>query len=136
MATRAETYIYEGTTGIACIYKHYDGYPSGHGMFLAEFLNRITVINGIGRGRDVLGVFANGIGCLAAQLVAAMKDAVGDVYLQPFNGEGNVHVDYIYRVYFDEDFKCKIVVASGGNPEILFEGDVEAFFEFCKQDGE
>ena len=48
------------------IYNHYDGYPSGLGVTLADYLQDFIVVNGLGSGQ---GQVANGIGCLAAQVI-------------------------------------------------------------------
>ena len=60
------------------IYNHYDGYPSGLGVTLADYLQDFTVVNGLSTGQ---GRVANGIGCLAAQTVKYLKDEPGQIYL-------------------------------------------------------
>ena len=60
------------------IYNHYDGYPSGLGVTLADYLQDFTVVNGLSTGQ---GKVANGIGCLAAQTVQHIKEGPGNVYL-------------------------------------------------------
>ena len=47
MGTRSLTYVYDGQTPIMCMYRQYDGYLSGHGQELANFLNELTLGNGI-----------------------------------------------------------------------------------------
>ena len=39
MGTRSLTFVYEGEKPIVNMYRQFDGYPSGHGAELAEFLN-------------------------------------------------------------------------------------------------
>ena len=53
------------------IYNHYDGYPSGLGVTLADYLQDFTVVNGLGSRQ---GKVANGMGCLAAQTVKYLKN--------------------------------------------------------------
>jgi hypothetical protein len=60
------------------IYNHYDGYPSGLGVTLADYLQDFTVVNGLSTGQEKV---ANGIGCLAAQTVKYLKDEPGQIYL-------------------------------------------------------
>ena len=60
------------------IYNHYDGYPSGLGVTLADYLQDFTVVNGLSIDQ---GKVANGIGCLAAQTVKYLKDEPGQIYL-------------------------------------------------------
>ena len=58
-------------------YKHWDGYPEGLGVTLASYLDDYIIANGLSTGYQ--GPVANGIGCLAAQLVGLLKDEPGNV---------------------------------------------------------
>ena len=92
MATRALINFVEREDGVSFsehpgvdkihtqIYHHYDGYPEYLGMRLANFLDGYDVVNGLSIGYQ--GPVANGMGCLAAQLVSYIKDKPGNVYLQ------------------------------------------------------
>ena len=81
------------------MYRQYDGYPKGHGIDLAEFLDDFTVVNGLGADTYPLKI-ANGYSCLAAQLVAHFKDGPGGIYLETLEGElGDSWEEYIYTVY-------------------------------------
>jgi len=62
------------------MYRQYDGYPSGHGVELVDFINSGKVVNGL--GADDRNVF-NGAGCLAAQMIAHFKNGAGGFYLMP-----------------------------------------------------
>lgn len=64
------------------IYQHSDGYLSGLGRKLAEFLENIK-FEGYSFEERVVGKAANGMGCLAAQIVAYLKDDWGHVYIVP-----------------------------------------------------
>jgi hypothetical protein len=57
------------------MYRQFDGYPEGHGLELAGFLEGIEMVNGIPCGRTVgpQPRYANGMGCLAAQVVGHFK---------------------------------------------------------------
>ena len=81
MGTRSLTHVIEtwnDKTGkqkkqcLMTMYRQYDGYPSGMGDELADFLKDGVVVNGI--GMDEKRRVFNGAGCLAAQLVAHFKD--------------------------------------------------------------
>jgi len=108
MGTRSLTVFFEtyteSNTGkkrkneIVTMYRQYDGYPSGHGKELAEFLADGKVVNGFGLDG---GKQFNGIGCLAAQVVAHFKDGVGGFYLQ--RGNKNSGEEYRYHVIHDYD---------------------------------
>jgi len=92
MATRALINFVERKDGVSFsehpgvdkihtqIYHHYDGYPEYLGVRLANFLDGYDVVNGLSTGYQ--GPVANGMGCLAAQLVSYIKDEPGNVYLQ------------------------------------------------------
>jgi len=105
MGTRSLTVI-ENEDGkeIVVMYRQFDGYPEGHGVELAEFLKSIHLVNGLGltETRKV----ANGMGCLAAQLIAHFKDEPGQFYLYPA-GTRDCWEDYVYYVYASGD-QCRI----------------------------
>ena len=86
---------------IVTMYRQYDGYPSGHGVDLAEFLAGGKLVNGLGYQEKEL-VF-NGMGCLSAQVVAHFKEGAGSIYLQSATkGSGE---NYRYQVIGDFDTK-------------------------------
>ena len=76
------------------VYKHYDGYPNGHPVDLAEFLKDFKIVNGVPFGDD--SKMANGLGCLAAQYVAAFKMGPGDMYIE---NQDTQHGDIEYVTY-------------------------------------
>ena len=122
MGTRCLTYVYEGNSPLICLYRQFDGYPSGHGAELGDFLKGIQLGNGIA-GKPEMGTFANGMGCLAAQLIAHFKKSVGGFYIHLVTDSGGV--DYEYHVYAN-----KVVVK---NPdEVVFSGSRKDFVKFCK----
>ena len=80
------------------VYKHYDGYPSGHPTELANWLINKRIVNGISIDpRDE----ANGLGCLAAGYVAAFKMGAGDIYIEsPDTQHGDIeYVTYVWGDY-------------------------------------
>ena len=81
------------------IYNHYDSYPEGLGVELAEFLGDFKVVNGLGRDE---GKVANGMGCLAAQLIADIKKNPGNVYLEKPDSKRS-WIDYVYYVWVKEN---------------------------------
>jgi len=122
MGTRALVNVRdEGGSVILCMYSQFDGYPSGLGSDLAKFLKNIKLVNGF-TGKEPLPV-ANGMGCLAAQLVAYFKKEVGQYYLvDPTVEHGE---DYIY------DITEKKVKVRNYRDEILFDDSWYLFREFC-----
>ena len=106
------------------VYKHYDGYPEGHPVDLAKFLNGFSVVNGIGQDTHKV---SNGLGCLAAQYVSAFKEQAGDVYIENPDTEHD-WIEYITYVWstdnkdiwmsiFDTDEGCIFV----GKPQQLID---------------
>ena len=102
MSTRSIT-VLEDDQGaeIVVMYRHFDGYPAGHGAMLQKFLAPFTVHNGITGNEPE--PFANGAACLAAQIVAefkvslANKQLAGNIYLYPA-GTRDCGAEYIYTV--------------------------------------
>ena len=78
------------------VYKHWDGYPSGHPVELAEFLKEFKIVNGVPYGDD--SKMANGLGCLAAQYIAAFKMKAGDLYVESPDTERD-WIEYITYVW-------------------------------------
>jgi len=84
---------------IATMYRQSDGYPSGMGKDLAEFLIDGRLVNGISINEK--GVVYNGMGCLAAQVVAHFKKGAGGIYLQRKNKNSGEEYRYIIIGDFD-----------------------------------
>ena len=127
MGTRSLTFVYEdtgdGQEPVMCMYRQYDGYPSGHGAELAEFLMPFELVNGYDDNAEVNKV-ANGMSCLAAQMIVNFKKSVGGFYLHaPVLGR-DYSQEYEYHVYED-----KVVIQNPG--EIIFSGTYKEFSTFC-----
>lgn len=130
MGTRALTFVYDADNQpILNLYSQYDGYIEGHGRELAEFLAGKKIVNGFGSESKAL---ANGMGCLAASLVANFKETVGGFYIHSVT-ETDCGQDYEYHVYKD-----RVKVLGPGsifNPGVnanLFEGTWAEFAEFAR----
>ena len=126
MGTRSLTYVYDGETPIMCMYRQYDGYLSGHGQELANFLNELTIGNGISDKPDLF-TFANGMGDLAAQMIVWFKKTPGGFYIHPVDLNQDCWQEYEYHVY-----ENKVVVVShffdNENPtEQIFNGSWNEF---------
>ena len=76
-----------------------DGYPSGMGQDLLDFVNQFTVVNGISIVEE--RKIANGMACFAAQLVAYFKDGAGGYYLHAPTTDFKNKKQY-YKTYFAE----------------------------------
>ena len=134
MGTRSLTFVYnEHNEAILNLYRQYDGYiEGGHGSELAEFLAGKKLVNGFGKESTDI---ANGMGCLAASLVANFKETVGGFYIHSVTST-DCSQDYEYHVYED-----KVIVK--GYPESFirfehgglvnrFEGSWEMFAKFAR----
>ena len=80
------------------VYKHYDGYPQGHPVDLAKFLNGFRIVNGLGSDTHKV---SNGLDCLAAQYIAAFKMEAGDLYVEnPDTEHGDIeYITYVWGDY-------------------------------------
>ena len=97
MGTRSLTIFKDGSDEIAVLYRQFDGYPSGHGKELRDYLKKFSgVTNGIAIGEKKKT--ANGMSCLAAQVIAHFKTDVGGFYLYPA-GTRDAGEEYRYTVY-------------------------------------
>ena len=147
MGTRALTFVYQGETPIINMYRQFDGYPMGHGQELATFLIGGSMVNGL--TTSDAPVF-NGMGCLAAQMIAHFKQTPGGFYIHPVT-DTECGQDYEYHVYqstevmpfgagesplrvrvTDRGFNMFGLTMSDKN-EALFDGTVEEFVEFCTE---
>ena len=110
MGTRSLTFVYdEQGNKIINLYRQFDGYPTGHGQELAEFLNEQE--------------YYNGANDLAALLVAHFKKEPMGFYLY-HPDEEDCGQDYEYHLY-----ENKVVVQDPG--EVIFEGNWNEFEKFC-----
>ena len=129
MGTRSLTYVYGGdreTKPLVCMYRQFDGYPSGHGQELIDFLKPIKLVNGL--GHDEKRKVANGMGCLAAQLIANFKTEPGQFYLHEPGLEQDSGQEYEYHI-FDHGIDVKDYYG-----KTIFSGDYKEFDIFCKED--
>ena len=141
MGTRSLTFVYEekSRTPIMCMYRQMDGYPSGHGKDLVDFLEPITIVNGIPFLNEPKSL-ANGAGCLAAQMVYHFKDGqVGGIYLLP-TGTKDAGQDYVYKITVPiidwkggrefnlDDYKISV---TDWNKKVIFRGNFSKFKNFC-----
>ena len=131
MGTRSLTFVYtdhydgEKPKPIINMYRQFDGYPSGHGAELAEFLSSFeAVVNGIpfGETRKV----ANGMGCLAAQMIANFKTSVGGFYIYPVTSK-DCGQEYEYHIYSDR------ITVKDYNGKAIFTGPWVQFAKFCTE---
>lgn len=122
----------------AVIYRHWDGYPSGHGRDLAKYLEGVSVVNG--KRLDSPETELNGPGRLAAYLVKRLHDDKHEPDLHTTRRACGQEYEYVISV--DENHLITVEVFSGPMTAFglggenctnrIFTGTVEAFAEFCK----
>lgn len=110
--------VHETKQNILCMYRQYDGYLSGHGAELAEFLQDFNVVNGYNSGTPERS--ANGMGCLAAQLIAHFKDGIGNIYIHNPDDK-DCGEEYTYTIY-EEGGKVCIRAYDVWAKKIIFDG--------------
>ncbi len=134
MGTRSLTRVFNKDVEILCLYRQFDGYPSGHGAELAAFVASRPFVNGISETR----VF-NGMGCFAAQLVAHMKHEAGGFYIYA-PGSKDCGEEFVYEVRgglgFDFAPLPIVIKVFSGSEAPLYEGDVAGFVAFCSDEQE
>lgn len=138
MGTRALTFVYDGDKAIVNMYRQYDGYPSGHGLELAEFLTRGELVNGL-TGKDTVSF--NGMGCLAASMIAKFKQTPGGFYIHSVE-DTECGQDYEYHVYeLAGELRVRVTdrgcnmfgLTMSDKNESLFDGTAREFFNYCTE---
>ena len=124
MGTRSLTTFIDNNTKeeIVVMYRQFDGYPSGHGRDLINFLDGIKVVNGIPGGKKSTQL-ANGISCLAAQVVSHFKKGVGDFYLHTADTR-DYGEEFVYTIY-SKDNELKVKVEDVYEDKVLFDGNTK-----------
>ena len=141
MGTRSLTYFYQDGKPFAAFYRQFDGYPDGHGAEIGKILAGIRLVNGYGMS-DKAGEVANGPGCLAAQIVAELKNesGIGGIYLINPDPENNKDgwQEYEYHIFVDsvgEGFKAEYVgrIECRDPERVIFSGDFASFYKWAQK---
>ena len=126
MGTRALTIFMDEGKELVVMYKQFDGYPDGLGVELAEFLKDFIMVNGIGVN-DTGKKIANGMGCLAAQVIAHWKEGAGGVYLYPA-GTRDVWEEFEYIITGEEGEMPELEIRHAENNLCLYKGSAEKVY--------
>lgn len=78
------------------LYAHHDGGFDAMGNRLKEFLSNFDIVNGIKSDDNVK--CANGMGCLAAQVIAHLKTGIGDIYI----ATNEIALEYTYYIHYSD----------------------------------
>ena len=128
MSTRALTVVYNNyDEPLVVIYCYSDGYPEGHGADLAKTLKDRVIVNGI----EIPGQknASNGMGCLAATIVAKLKKGIGEIYLRS-DSDKDYGQDYEYHIWENRVQVFKDI-GGVGEFELMFKGTWNEFYNFC-----
>jgi len=111
------------TRPITTMYRQYDGYMSGHGVELAQWLGRYTLVNGMRIDKEK-AIF-NGMDCLAAQMFAYFKTEAGGIYCMHPDAE-DCWEEFIYEISEGKDRQIFITVYEIYNDsKMVFHGTPE-----------
>lgn len=120
MGTRSTVKFYDGEDCICSIYQQYDGYLSGVGKELAEFLQSKKIVNGYNMETQNQ---ANGMGCLSAQYVAQHKKGIGNLYMT--TSYNRQEYNYVVRLSADN----KVIIKAFSGQHCVFQGTPTKFLE-------
>ena len=128
MGTRSVIKFQEDGETVCAIYQQFDGYPEGVGATLFEFLDDITIVNGL--SVDQPKRVANGVGCLAAQFIAQHKNGAGGFYMT--HPDDSQEYNYIVNYSWEgEGWKAKlgepVVTVTGSDDGLLFSDNLAEF---------
>lgn len=129
MGTRCLTTVWDNESkpeqAIITMYRQYDGYPSGHGKELADFLKSGKITNGIPYGSEAH--WFNGVHDIAAQIVAHFKKdgEAGGFYLHIPDSSGYGE-EYHYHIRVTGD-NIKMTVYDACDKRCIFDDFVQAF---------
>lgn len=120
----------EEPTEIVRLYRQMDGYFSGHGEDLANFLAPRVITNGLSGNENA----SNGPEELAAHLIHYLKEMYpsGNIYLH--KASWGDKEEYVYTVTALQSGEILVKAVRGySDPELKFKGTAEEFAEFVKE---
>lgn len=130
MGTRSTTHIFNGSINdnnhLVSIYKQFDGYIRGYGQDLYDFLSNIKLVNGYTAEHEK-GGYANGMGCLSAQLIKHFKNGIGGYYI---TNKSDIQ-EYNYYIYSNSSII--MVKITDWDEKELFDGTVDELASFIKE---
>jgi len=122
MGTKALVRVYDEEDAlILYMFVQGDGHPRTLGAELHKKLGKLNLVNGFKKE----GNEANGMGCFAAQLVAALKTNVGRFYLQAPSEDVSWAV-YVYDFRVGED-RSHVHLRVTSGQEALYVGRLKSF---------
>lgn len=113
--------VHKTTENILCMYRQYDGYMDGHGYDLAHFLKDFNIVNGM--RIDDPPRTANGMHCLAAQLIVHFKEGPGGIYIYHSDAK-DCGEEFTYTIY-EKKNKVFIRAYDVWGEKVIFDGTPE-----------
>ena len=105
------------------IYQQYDGYPSGVGLKLANWLNDKKLVNGFSYDETAENGYCNGVGCMSAQFIHDFKVGIGGLYITDHDD----FEEYNYKVIVTND--STITLGAYEDGICIFKGSVAEFID-------
>lgn len=117
MGTRFAIEIVDNGETLVTCYGQYDGYPTGAGADIAEFLKNRQYVNGFSEKAETI---SNGAGDFAAQLVAYFKSKdgmeTGGFYIRPkMKTRGDHGEEWIYQIKFTDRHQAPMILVYSGD---------------------
>lgn len=132
MSTSASFTLIDKHEPVITMYSHWDGYPEGVPLKVMKWLSEIKVVDALTLDNENV---ANGVSCLAAQLIAKFKTGAGSIYLYNPEMQYQLGEDYIYNIYIDDEhikvFVYKFDIEH--NMIDVFKGSVQEFIQKFEQ---
>lgn len=114
--------ILDNNKPIVNIYSN-GGSPITFGRYLYNLLKNVRMVEEVVPEKED-EIIANGITCLAAQLVSKLKTEIGLIYLRPI--EKIYDTDYTYKLNYSDKFEIKVYYMYCE----IFSGDLNQFENF------
>lgn len=136
MGTRSLVHIQDEGKTLVTLYRQYDGYPTGIGADIIKALanGKAKLTGGGYSGGDAAPQMFNGMGCLAAYLVGALKtphdmgkgNAIGNVYVYPAD-TSDCGEEFTYTLDGSRGDSIKLTVKASYSGDILYSGPLSKF---------
>ncbi len=131
MSTSASFTIFERKEPVITMYSHWDGYPEGFPLEVMQWLSGIAITNGLHTNTENT---ANGVSCLAAQMIAKFKTEPGNIYIYNPNMRHRLCEDYIYYIFIDNDsIRITVIRSDGDENTTVFESAISDYIQKFKQ---
>lgn len=124
----------QGIVRYLVCYFQFDGYLTGVGLDLVEFLKSCVIVNGYSDQDEAKckaenKILCNRFGCLVAQYVANNKNGPGNFYVFPVTHRSMYEYKYIVTFDEDQDEKNHFAISVNDSEQM----NLEEFEDFCKK---